>query len=222
MSLDDRLARHGLFVRGVATISAAEIDEYGLDPELNRLALIGNIGSSYWDDFSASPEFADGRPDPLDRWSRRIAEVVAAEFELRALYPFEGPPYFPFQRWANRAEGLAASPLGVLIHPEYGVWHSYRFALLAREIDTAWRAPEGESPCLTCVDQPCLRRCPVEAYSTTGFAVDTCAGYLADTPDASCREAGCEARHACPVAPQHAYRPAQSVFHLRAFLDARW
>ena len=41
-----------------------------------------------------------------------------------ALFPFGGPPHFPFQQWARRAEPVHPSPIGLLIHPIYGLWHS--------------------------------------------------------------------------------------------------
>src|SRR4030095_137820 len=36
-------------------------------------------------------------------------------------------------RWAMRAEAVAPSPLGILIHPDYGLWHAYRGALAFAE-----------------------------------------------------------------------------------------
>ena len=218
--LAERLAEFGLFLRGSARLEAREIEQYGIEPEFSDIALVGNIGSSYWPVFSQAPEFGDGEPDPLDRWSRRVAEAVAAEFSLRALYPFEGPPYFPFQQWARRAEGLEQSPLGVMMHPEFGLWHSYRFALLGADFG-AQAAPRGDSPCLQCVDKPCLNTCPVGAFDGDTYDVPACAAYLLATPDADCHRRGCLARHACPVAPDLRYLDAQGSFHLRAFVDAR-
>ena len=29
-----------------------------------------------------------------------------------------------------RAEGLKPSPIGILMHPQFGLWHAYRGALL--------------------------------------------------------------------------------------------
>ena len=40
--------------------------------------------------------------DPLDRWSRRLIERLARELGGRALFPFGGPPFLPFQRWASQ------------------------------------------------------------------------------------------------------------------------
>ncbi len=54
MSLASRLQKHGLFVRGVARLSVQEIETYGFDDDTPALALVGNIGSSYWQPFSHS------------------------------------------------------------------------------------------------------------------------------------------------------------------------
>jgi hypothetical protein len=210
-----------LFLRGVVQLTRQEIETYGFASEQPLLALVGNIGSSYWPNFSQSPEFHDSAAHPLDRWSRRVANELAAELPVQPLYPFAGPPYYPFQQWAHRAEALEQSPIGVMMHPEYGLWHSYRFALLGADFDDESGAETGASPCLSCDARPCLRRCPVDAFDANGYAVERCASYLRQTPTAGCHAQGCLARYACPVAPQLSYIPAQGQFHLRAFLEAR-
>ena len=219
--LDSKLLQHGLHVRGVASLDAAEIESCGLDPQQDELALVGNVGSSYWPYFSTSSEFTDGAPDPLDRWSRRVAGAVAAELGLRPIYPFDGPPYYPFQQWARRAEALEQSPIGVMMHPEIGLWHSYRFALAGSNLRGSDAPVTAPSPCDSCRDRPCLHTCPVDAFDGDGYAVDRCARYLEATPAAQCHQQGCLARHACPVAPEFRYLAEQGRFHLQAFLRAR-
>jgi hypothetical protein len=199
VTLEQRLREYGLYLRGITRLNPDELESYGFPVDRAAIALVGNIGSSYWPLFSESPEYDDGAADPLDRWSRRVAETVAAEFSLQPVYPFEGPPYYPFQRWAQRAEALEQSPIGVMMHPEFGLWHSYRFAI-------------------DCSDKPCLRRCPVDAFDGSGYDVEACAGYLRQMPLAECHALGCLARYACPVAPGLRYVPEQGRFHLQAFL----
>lgn len=221
MKLELRLQDYGLHLRGVASLTGAEMSDYGFDEDRQSIALVGNIGSSYWPIFSESAEYLDGRPDALDRWSRSIAESIASEFPLTPVYPFEGPPYYPFQQWAQRAEALEQSPIGVMMHPEFGLWHSYRFALVGAEFDDEPASNSALSPCVDCTDKPCLQRCPVGAFDTTGYDVDACAGYLKQNPLAQCHALGCLARYSCPVAPDLRYLPAQGRFHLQAFLEAR-
>jgi len=219
VKLAEILQSYGLFLRGITEISKAEIETYGFSAVRPALALVGNIGSSYWPVFSHSPEFHDGQPHPLDRWSRRVAEAIASELPVQPVYPFEGPPYYPFQQWAQRAEGLEQSPIGVMIHPEFGLWHSYRFALLGAHFEVAPAHSPADSPCLGCEAKPCLHRCPVDALDTNAYDVERCRNYLQQTPQARCHATGCLARYACPIAPDLSYTPAQGRFHLQAFLN---
>ncbi len=221
MNLESRLQDYGLYLRGVARLTAEEMADYGFDPEMPWIALVGNVGSSYWPVFSESAEYRDNAADPLDRWSRRVADAIAAEFPLTPAYPFEGPPYYPFQQWSQRAEALEQSPIGIMMHPEFGLWHSYRFALLGAEFKTVQAPPQAVALCADCIDKPCLQRCPVGAFDDAGYDVEACASYLKQTPMAECHALGCLARYACPVASELRYLPAQGRFHLQAFLGAR-
>ena len=221
MKLARRLRDYGLYLRGSTRLDPQELEDYGFAAERPAIVLVGNIGSSYWPVFSESAEYLDGAAHPLDRWSRRIAEILAVEFSLAPVYPFEGPPFYPFQQWAQRAETLEQSPVGVMMHPEYGLWHSYRFALLGAEFETEQTPATAASPCVDCADKPCLQRCPVDAFNGAGYDVERCAGYLQQNPLAECHAFGCLARYACPVAPELRYISAQGRFHLQAFLDAR-
>ncbi len=221
--LETKLKEFGLHLRGLLKFSDEEIKSFNLDVDEGvSIALVGNIGSSYWTVFVQSPEYQDGLPDALDRWSRQIAEQVANDIGAQAIYPFEGPPYFPFQQWAERAESLHQSSIGLMIHPQYGLWHSYRFGLLIADI----QVPEQKfaatrSPCASCELQPCLNTCPVGAFSVQGYDVASCAAYLQQTPGARCHREGCLARLSCPVGESYQYDSAQHVFHLRAFTAAR-
>jgi hypothetical protein len=217
------LESFGLHLRGVLNLKSEDVKSLQIDADDDvSIALVGNIGSSYWPVFSASPEFQDRHPDSLDRWSRRVAEQVADTFGASAIYPFEGPPYYPFQQWAKRADMLSQSPMGLMIHPQYGLWHSYRFGLLIPHSHATDQPNISvESPCLSCEARPCLHACPVNAFSAKGYDVDSCAAYLKQTADASCHQQGCLARLACPVGGDYRYNSAQHTFHLRAFIAAR-
>jgi hypothetical protein len=128
----------------------------------------------------------------------------------------------PFQRWAQRAEPVFPSPIGMLIHPEHGLWHAYRGALaFAGEI--AGLPPRGaaHSPCDSCADKPCLTTCPVGAFGPEGYDVPACAAHLRRPAGADCMGLGCRARRACPVGRQATYLPEQAAFHMAAFLGAR-
>jgi len=221
--LETILQEFGLHLPGLLKITNEEIKSLHLDVDNEvSIALVGNIGSSYWPVFIQSPEYQDGLPDSLDRWSRRVAEQVANDIGAKAIYPFEGPPYFPFQQWAKRAESLSQSRMGLMIHPQYGLWHSYRFGLLISDMPVpGQQASATQSPCESCDAQPCLNTCPVGAFCVQGYDVASCAAYLQQTPDASCHQEGCMARLSCPVGESYRYDSAQHVFHLRAFISAK-
>jgi hypothetical protein len=185
------------------------------------LLLAGTIGSSWWDAFAGAPEAADGRPDPLDRWTRRLLAGLAAGCGAVALFPFGGPPYLPFQRWARRAEPVAPSPLGVLIHPDFGLWHAYRGALAFAERLALAPAERRASPCDGCAARPCLAACPVGAFAATGYDVAACVAHLGGGRGGACLSLGCQARLACPVGAEHRYAPPAAAFHMAAFHRAQ-
>ncbi|MEK7245799.1 MAG: hypothetical protein AAB223_07255 [Pseudomonadota bacterium] len=180
------------------------------------LVVLGNAGPPMWRAFEASPARLGG----LDRWTRAQVSALAKPMNARVFFPFEGPPYPPFQRWAAKAENLKSSPLGILIHPEFGLWHAYRAALLfARKLALPPVAPRPV-PCDTCAEKPCLSACPVEAFVVGRYDVPKCVGHVAGANGSECLSGGCLARRACPVGRDYAYAPAQARFHMEAFLRA--
>ncbi len=205
----------GLEPRGAFRADA----EAGAPERARWIMLLGAVGGSSWPAFAASPEAKDGRAHALDRWSSRVVSALAERFSAQPLFPFGGPPYLPFLRWARRAEGLSHSPLGMLIHPRHGLWHSYRGALAFPDVPADWREePHSAKPCDSCRDRPCLSACPVEAFSAEGYDVEACRAHLARPEGQPCMTGGCLARRACPVAPDLAYAHDQAAFHMRAFL----
>ena len=216
------LAPHGLRVRGgFATDSETDRDIAAAAPWARTIILVGNVGSELWDKSGAAIASIGGQ-DPLDRWTRQTIDPIASAADGIALYPFTGPPYWPFQRWAERAEGVRSSPIGIQIHPEYGLWHAYRAAILLRVAINLPRT-EQSHPCDTCADKPCLTRCPVGAFSTNGYNVDRCVDHVValQYEAGSCSDVGCLARLACPVGVAWQYRPEHARFHMAAFIDAR-
>lgn len=216
------LARHGLRLRGgFATDSETDAEILRVAPWARTLMLVGNVGSELWDRSGAEIAALDD-PDPLDRWTRNVIEPVASSVDGRALFPFTGPPYWPFQRWAERAEGVRQSPIGIQIHPEFGLWHAYRAAILLRGMIAPPRREQAH-PCDTCVDRPCLTHCPVNAFSLAGYEVDLCVDHVVavQNESGSCSDVGCLARLACPIGAVWRYRPEHARFHMHAFVKAR-
>ncbi|PRH88321.1 hypothetical protein C5L14_09485 [Labrys okinawensis] len=187
---------------------------------VGTLVLLGWAGGRHWPSFAASPEAVDGALHPLDRWSERVIGAMAKEFGAAALYPFGGPSYWPFQRWAQRGDNVFASPLGMYVHPVHGLWHSYRGALCFRQrLDLPPKEIQAH-PCESCAAKPCLDTCPVGAFTTAGYDVERCAAHVRSAEGAACRQGGCLARRACPVAPGQAYGAEEAGFYMKAFLAA--
>ncbi len=217
--INQDIRRVGLVPRGVLRLDAGE--RHGAQADVATIVLIGTAGSEGWSAFAESPEQRDGGPHPLDCWSRRVIDGLAVLCGGSALYPFGEAPYWPFQRWAMLAEPIAPSPLGLLIHPEYGLWHSYRGALAFREAFPTTAVEDRESPCKSCAQRPCLSACPVGAFTSLGYDAERCAAHLRSEDGRDCMEGGCLARRSCPVGVDHRPHPDQAGFHMRAFLAAR-
>jgi ferredoxin len=212
------LQPHGLFLRGVVTFRDGEGTPALVDGRpAASIVLVGNIGSSIWPAFrqwqAKQPDA--GGPDPLDAWSKAVIGRVAGDHALTAWFPSD-PPWQPFQQWAMRAEGLKASPLGILIHPEYGLWHGYRGALGFSE-PLEPQAVGAAHPCDACAAKPCLSTCPAGAVRPGKFDVPACRSHLRSAEaQTGCMAMGCLARAACPVGAEHRYCDDQLRFHMNA------
>lgn len=200
------------------------------------ICLVGHAGGGFWPVFEAWHQAHPGIADPLDSWSKSVINPAGARLGGEAVFPSD-QPWQPFQQWAMAAEGLRPSPLGMLIHPEYGLWHGYRGAILFGAValadqpanrdtsasDAAAGVVEPASspsihPCDDCLDKPCLSACPVDAFDGKSFDVAGCRAYLVTEVGArGCMESGCMARDACPVGRIYRYGDVQLQFHMRAF-----
>lgn len=215
------LAQHGLSPRGLVRFGPQDEAPVLADgSRAEAVLLIGVTGGAIWPHFERwrMGEADQGGIDPLDRWSKIVIDEIARRVGAEPCYPSDAP-YQPFQRWAMQAEGLKPSPLGILIHPRFGLWHSYRGALLFRVVDGEVETPVRSEvhPCDTCSDKPCLAACPAGAITADGFDVAGCRRHLV-TPQGQggCMLGGCLARNACPVGAEYRYPQAQLRFHMQA------
>src|SRR5262245_26774885 len=129
-AIGEALGVDGLILRGGFAFDRHEAAPLGPSGTPARsVLLVGQAGGAPWPHFltwrAAQPAELE---NPLDSWAREVIGAVAAEFGARAVSPSDRP-YLPFQQWAMRAEGLKPSPLGILMHPVFGLWHAYRAAL---------------------------------------------------------------------------------------------
>ena len=190
------------------------------------IAIIGNVGSRIWPVFDAARRNRPGLS--LDRWTEDVIGRIAADFGIEAVYPFAGPPYHPFIQWAKRTGSLFSSPIGLTIHPDYGLWIAFRAALLIdrplQDDDASKALPVParhavRSPCDDCREKPCLTTCPVGAFTSGSYDFAACLDHVA-TSGSACREGGCLARIACPIGREHRYDEPHAAFHMTQLLKA--
>ncbi|MDA5093296.1 ferredoxin [Aliiroseovarius sp. KMU-50] len=194
---------------------AAQLDVFGhvVDGD-NTVLLLGPHEPGFWSEFSTSPEYLDGQPDPLDRWSKRVVMGLAMAWGGQALFPSDGPPYPPFFHWAQNSGRAWQSPVTLLVHDRAGLWVSYRGAIrLPFELHALAPAP---APCGSC-HAPCKTACPVNALTDQGYDLDRCHAHL-DTQDGQdCMTLGCKVRAVCPLSQSYGRLAKQSHFHMKAF-----
>lgn len=199
----DLTTPQGLFISGLAPLDGG------------TAVLLSPDGAAFWPVLTASPEWRDGGPDPVDRWSARVITALAAEWGGRAILPF-GSDRADFLGLA-RASGRAwVSPVGMLVHDAMGLWCSYRGAVVLPQ--PCPPRPAAPAPCARCPDRPCLTACPVGALGgAAGYDLAACHGWLDRRDGADCMTAGCRARRACPAGAGYGRLPAQSAHHMRHF-----
>ena len=209
--IEDAAIKAGLIVMGgqhPGTSGATQLDD-------GTLILLGTA-AEFWPILKTSPEWTDGKADPVDRWSTRVVGQMAVEMGATPCYPFGGPPYAPFIDWALKSGRTFQSPVGALVHDAVGMLISYRGALHFTE-ELAIPEAAAPSPCATC-SAPCATSCPVDALNTHSFYnVAACHDYLTTTEGQTCMTGGCLARLACPLSSGAARDPEQSAHHMRAF-----
>ncbi len=214
----DALAAHGLILRGGFVFDKYEARPPGPSgAPAKSIVLVGQGGGAPWPHFVRWREAQPANlENPFDTWSRDVMDGIARQTGARVISPSDRP-YLPFQQWAMRAEGLKASPLGILMHPEFGLWHAYRGALL---FDDEIPVSPVENPihiCDLCIGKPCVKACPAEAFTEAGFAHARCLDHVRGADGARCRGTGCIARNACPYGAAYRYPAEAQAFHMAAF-----
>ena len=182
--------------------------------ETKQVILIGNVGPEMFRRFARSGALT------MDEWTQAVVMPLAEDLGAKAVFPFDKPA-LPFLSWARRGGAGHISPLGLNIHPTYGLWHAYRAALLFPVEFDLPRVSVGAHPCESCADKPCLSACPVGAFGGSSYNVAACGAHIKSDSGIGCMEGGCLARRACPVGLNFIYSKPQAQFHMRAFRELR-
>ncbi|WP_370400341.1 ferredoxin [Sulfitobacter sp. JB4-11] len=206
----DAAARHLILLGGFHPTAEDNAPE-----GCQTLLMLGPDEPAFWPAFTASPEWQDGAPDPMDRWSTRVIGDWAKELGATALYPFGGAPFLPFYSWALRTGRIHASPVHLLVHDRAGLFVSFRGAL-ALAAHVALPTP-GPPPCQSCAEKPCTTACLSSALTPEGYDVPACRNFLRTAAGAINMAKGCAVRRACPVSGGSSRIDAQSAYHMKQF-----
>lgn len=172
--------------------------------------LLGNAGRTLWD---VLEQKGLAGADPVDDFSISVATdyIELLGMGTRAMIIYPSNYQISLTKLAERAGWSFSTPMGVMIHPEFGPWFAYRAVLLVRPRLEASAPLNASSPCESCADRPCQSACPSGAVGEIGeFALETCSRYR--LLDESPCERKCLSRIACPVGTEYRYGDSQMQY----------
>ncbi len=185
-------------------------------PGCRSVVVVASSGRALWNafvaDLRAHPEHLTGEAHPLDAFVVRSLARLDPEPdpERRWVRCAAEPEMFVDFRPLAADAGLGwTSRVGLLLHPEAGLWISLRAACFTIEALPVSRALVGEGPCGDC-PAPCEPACPGGAVGDDGWSVAACARFHQESRGCHGR---CDARLACPVGAGHAHGLLQHHYH---------
>ena len=176
-----------------------------------RLVLTGHGGKTLW---SQLQQTDISIADPVDTYSLNLTQQFIDGYldGAASLIVYPSDNLVPLGQLGELTGWSHPSPLGQGINAEYGVWFAYRTAFLTTAVLPIMTSPLTDSPCTSCIDQPCLTACPVGATEENGrFAITLCTQHRLQS-NSPCADR-CLARMACPIAPEHRYTLPQIQYH---------
>jgi epoxyqueuosine reductase len=210
-NLSKRLDDNGLNVFSSIPISTidddlrADLDSAMVDRETsyNTVVIIGHSGSKIWPRVEADLAVCD---EPVDQFSIKTVNEAFSELAKNStceiIYP--GSTQIPLQKLGKFCGWGESSWLGINIYKPFGTWYAFRAVLLSTLELPQVAMEQYKSPCLSCVDKPCLTACPVNAPGEPGeFDLNGCVNYRLSS-NSDCANT-CLARYACPEAKDFAY-----------------
>lgn len=177
------------------------------------LILLGNGGSRFWQSMQQHRTKSEQEVDPVDNYfTRTVENLFDADSDYRIIYP--GNHLLPLQALGKLAGWHHDSPLGLGIHPVFGLWFAYRglimsntnITMLAENFDIP-----SASPCVSCDEKPCIKACPAMAVTLSEFKVQPCSDYRLES--ASRCQSRCVSRLVCPIGRDYRYLEAQMAYH---------
>ncbi len=220
-----RAHSEGLNLCGV--VSAAEFDRcqppgkraQELFPDGATILVIASGGRAFW-----QTTCGDHQPPPrpgreaglVDRRCSEVVEELSHHLAghghaNKTVYP-DDRPTLNFPRMGEMAGLGTVSPvLGMLLHPDFGLWVNFRAAVLiaGSPFGTDWprAVPTTFQPCATCA-RPCVEACPANVYDPSGdIHLEQCAQHR---HTGGCAD-GCDVLRACPVGAEHRHNGGEAA-----------
>ena len=156
------------------------------DQKNKTLCLLASGGKKLWENLPHPLTIED---HPIESFSKKVMMKFASDFlkdDIEILYPADSS-ILPLQKIGRAMNLCRQSPIGIDIHPDYGLWFAFRGIFLTNlEISTP--TPKTfESPCDSCSDRPCMN------FTNKN-----------------------QARLNCPIKTQHRYCDEQITYHQQA------
>ena len=201
----------------LAELPIAVQEKFAPLPDERQLILFGHGGRRLWEAVQAS---GVGGQDPIDEYSTQTIShwfaSHAPDRHYRILYPGDQP--IALQSLGQLAGWHHASPFMVGIDETWGSWSAYRAVLLTDTHFAPSAKVDRNHPCRSCLDTPCIERCPARALDEGRLDLDRCLDFRRQA--ASPCQYTCLARLACPVGREHRYSDEQ-IRHVYG-ISLRW
>lgn len=209
MQLDSKLTQLGFTLQAAVEVATLPLPVHETLSGFTHLLVFGHAGRLFW-------EHAESRlpatANPIDDYSVDCVEDYLARAkidEYEVIYPKD---VFALDlRQLGRHLGWQfESPLGIGIHPEFGLWFGYR-VVVAANAGLPFTSPISQRhPCEQCVTKPCVTACPAGAVGESFSLIACTSERIKNASDCATR---CAARLACPVGAQYRYPDVQIDYH---------
>ena len=202
---------------GLNTVGSCDGSSYRhLLSDCQSAIVFANGGTALWDvfleDLRQNPQHLRNHTHPLDDFvKRQIQKFDPNPTDNRRWIhcAAQTDTFIDFRPLAEQAGLGTASPLGLLIHPQYGLWLSLRAVLLTTE-RVPFTSVLQDSPCTSCTRKPCIAACPAQAVHPQKWSIHKCLQYHKDSHD--CHDL-CHSRLRCPVGKTHQHTTLQHLYH---------